>query len=63
MKQKERHSIYELIAIAISGFAIALTVPALMNAHDTVALLAAGLLSAAWAGWIVFFFYRMNKGV
>lgn len=60
MTRKQRHAIYELIAITVSGFGLAFSIPALVSAHDSVALLAALLLAVAWMGWIAYFVYRIH---
>lgn len=60
MTRKDRHLVYEGSALMFSGVGIALTVPALVNAHDSIALLAAAVLAVAWTGWGVFFIYRTN---
>lgn len=62
MKLKERRAAYEMVAIGYFGFATALTVPALISAHDSVALIAALMLPTGWAGWAAYFLYRLNNG-
>lgn len=66
MKAKERALVYKLIGLALTGVALAFTVPSLMNSHDTIALLAAGLLGIAWlfAGimFMVDLFNHIEKG-
>lgn len=66
MTRKERHLVYKLIGLALTGLGLAFTVPSLINEHDTIALLAAGLLSIAWAGAFILFlvdiFDRVEKG-
>jgi len=61
MTQKERHAIYEAAALFFAGFGLAITVPTLINAHDSIALLAALFMILAWAGWGSFFTYRQVK--
>lgn len=61
MTKKERAAVYELIAIGLSGFGLAFTVPALVSAHDSLALLASGLLGGAWLGWVAYFIYRVTQ--
>lgn len=61
MKRKERHLIYEFVGLGLAGFGLAFSIPALVSAHDTVALLAALLLLLAWGGWGSFFFYRASQ--
>jgi len=58
MKQVDRHAVYEGVALCLAGFGVALAVPALMNAHDSIAVIAAFFLILAWAGWGSFFVYR-----
>ena len=55
MRKKERHAVYEAATIGFSGIGLALAVPTLVSAHDTIALLSAGLLALAWFGWALFF--------
>lgn len=48
MTNRERSLAYKLVGLALTGLGLAITVPSLMNSHDTIALLAAGLLCLAW---------------
>jgi len=60
MKQRERHAIYEAAALIFAGMGLAITVPALVSAHENIALIAAAFLVLAWAGWGSFFVYRQT---
>lgn len=61
MKQKERHAIYELIGLGLSGFALAFVLPTLLSAHEDIALMLSGMLAVAWMGWVAFFLIRLNS--
>jgi hypothetical protein len=63
MTQKERRLIHELIAIGAAAIGLALTIPALISAHDTIALFAAGLLAVGWFGWALYYLYRVSHYV
>jgi hypothetical protein len=62
MRQRERYAIYEAGALALAGFGLAFAVPTLVSAHDSVALLAGGMLMLAWGVWMLWFAYRVTKG-
>lgn len=62
MTKKQRHAIYEMIAIILAGLGGVLAVPELMNAHDSNAALAAGLLFLGWLTWVIYFIYR-NRNI
>lgn len=63
MTRKERHFIYEAGAILLAAFFGLFTVPALINAHDTVALAAAAGLIGVWVLWVLFFAYRFSREI
>ena len=63
MTRKERHFAYEAAAILAASFFGLFTVPALINAHDTVALASAVGLIAVWIGWLLFFAYRFSREI
>lgn len=62
MTKKQRHAIYEGVAIILAGFGGMFTVPELMNAHQSNALLAAGILFVGWLTWLAYFLYR-NRNI
>lgn len=61
MTRKQRHMIYEAAGLLLAAFFGLFTVPALINAHDTIALVAALGMVFVWLGWTAFFTYRINK--
>jgi hypothetical protein len=60
MTRKQRHLVYELVAIIAAGLMGVFAVPALFNAHDSVALLAGGILIIGWFAWMAFYLYRLT---
>lgn len=63
MTRKERHFVYEAAALLAAAFFGLFTVPALINAHDTIALTAAVGLISVWGGWLLFFAYRFSREI
>lgn len=61
MTRKQRHLIYEALGLLAAAFFGLFTVTTLLNAHDTIALVAAVGLLATWFGWLLFFIYRFSK--
>jgi heme A synthase len=62
MKAKERHLIYELIAIGLAGLFGAMVVPTLLSERDSLAVLCGAILMLGWLGWVAYYLYRANKG-
>lgn len=63
MTAKERRQIYQAIGLALTLMGLALAIPALVSAHDTVALLAAFLLGIAWVAWLLTFLAHLGKEI
>lgn len=63
MTRKERHIAFEGAAIIAASFFGLFTVPALINAHDTIPLVAAVGLIGVWLGWLLFFAYRLSREI
>jgi len=63
MTRKQRHLIYEAVAILLATFFGLFTTPALINAHETIALVCAIGLLAVWGVWIAYFLYRLSKEI
>jgi drug/metabolite transporter (DMT)-like permease len=63
MTARERRLVYEVIAIALAGFGLLFAIPALMSAHDTVALLAVFFLVLGLVGWVAYYVYRIQKHI
>lgn len=61
MNRKLRHLLYELFIMMVNGLALAFIIPPLINAHESMALLAAGMLFLGFLGWIAFFLYRLER--
>lgn len=61
MTKKQRHLIYELVAIGFAGIFGVFTIPALLSARDSIAVVCAGLLLIGWAIWLGYFIYRANR--
>jgi heme A synthase len=61
MNDKTRRYIYELIALCLTGFFGAFALPELVNAHNSVALLAGGILFITYLCWFASFIYRGLK--
>lgn len=63
MPRKQRHLVYEMMAIFLATFFGIFTVPALINTHDTIALVCAVGLLMIWSTWGLYFFYRLSKEI
>lgn len=63
MTRKQRHLIYEMAAILAALFFGVFTVPTLINAHDTIALMCAFGLVVVWVVWGAYFLYRLSKEI
>lgn len=61
MTRRDRHLAYEGAAILAAGLFGIFAVPALLSAHDTIALVCGAGLFAGWLGWIAFFGYRIER--
>lgn len=61
MTRRDRHRVYEGAAILIAGVFGLFAVPALLSAHDSIALICGTALFAGWLGWIAYFAYRIER--
>ncbi|EJU12400.1 hypothetical protein LH128_14062 [Sphingomonas sp. LH128] len=61
MTQRERRAVYEGAAILLAGFFGVFAIPALISAHDTIALVCGVALFAGWIGWVTYFAYRSGR--
>lgn len=61
MPRKFRHLVYEMVAILLATFFGVFTIPALINTHDTIALMCAVGLVGVWIVWGLYFLYRLSK--
>jgi hypothetical protein len=61
MRRKERHLLYEAVALCVAGLFGAFAVPELVNAHNTVAAFSAFFLFLGWVAWFVFFLIRATN--
>jgi len=61
MNRKQRHLCYEGIVMLFVALGLVFIIPTMMNEHDSIALLAAGLLGIGFLGWVVFFATRISR--
>lgn len=60
MKQKERHFVYEGMAMLVAGMFGAFAVPTLLSTRDSVVAVCGGILFIGWLCWFAFWLYRIN---
>lgn len=58
MTKRERHSVYEAGALGVAGIFGAFALPELLNLHDSIAALCAGMLLLGYVLWLAYFLYR-----
>ncbi|KKC25793.1 hypothetical protein WP12_12105 [Sphingomonas sp. SRS2] len=61
MTTKERRAFHEGVAIVATGALGVFVIPTLINAHQSVALLAGACLGLAWLAWGASFLFRISK--
>lgn len=61
MTSRERRTVYEAVAILLAGLLGVFAVPALISAHDSIALVCGVGLFGGWIGWVLYFFYRSGR--
>lgn len=60
MTRNERHRVYDAASITLSSLGLAFGIPTLINAHDSVALIAAFFLLLGWVSNTLLYLYRMK---
>ena len=63
MPKETRHAIYEGAIILAVALALVFIIPTLISAHDSIALLAAGLLGIGLIAWVIFFLIRISRSL
>lgn len=58
MRKRDRHLVYEAAALSAAGLLGAFAVPELLNEHDSIAAMCAGMLVLGWVVWFAYFYYR-----
>jgi L-lactate permease len=61
MTSKQRHLVYEAIAMSVAGILGAFSVPMMLNERNSVSVVTAGLLILGWVIWVAYFIYRASK--
>jgi heme A synthase len=61
MTVKQRHLIYEAIAIGVAGIFGAFSVPFMLNERNSISVVAGAMLLLGWVIWVAYFIYRANK--
>lgn len=61
MTKKERHLVYEVIAIGVAGLLGAFAVPAMLSERNSITVVCGGLLLLGWLGWLAYFAYRAQN--